>query len=136
MDKLKNTKILGIVGAIFLIIGNFFTFAKLEFFGTHTGKLIDGSDGVIVLILGILALLIVFIDFILTKVPEGKMQFLFKLRNPKAVLIPAVIAGIIVVVKAFDEVFEVATRGLGCWILLLGVAALVAHAFIYKGDNE
>ena len=104
LQFLKNTKILGIVGAILLIVGNFFTFATTKVLWIETSvKFIEG-DGVFVLILGILALLIVFVDFILSKIPEGKLKFLFKLRNQKFVLVPAIISAIILLVNCKSKI--------------------------------
>ena len=138
MDKvlsvLKNSKILGIVGAILLIIGNFFSFATVKMFWVEESFSFIEGDGVFVLILGILALLIIFIDFILSKIPEGKLKFLFKLRNQKIVLIPAIISAIILFVDG-SEAFEYGSAGLGFYLLLIGVIALVVYPFLYKGDK-
>lgn len=139
MDKvlsvLKNTKILGIIGAILLIIGNFFTFASVKVLWVEQSvSFIESGDGVFVLILGILALLIVFIDFILSKIPEGKLKFLFKLRNQKIVLIPAIISAIILFIDGSDA-FEMGSAGLGFYLLLIGVIALAIYPFLYKGDK-
>lgn len=138
MDKvlsvLKNSKILGIVGAILLIIGNFFSFATVKMFWVEESVSFIEGDGVFVLILGILALLIIFIDFILSKIPEGKLKFLFKLRNQKIVLIPAIISAIILFVDG-SEAFEYGSAGLGFYLLLIGVIALAIYPFLYKGDK-
>ena len=138
MDKvlsvLKNTKILGIIGAILLIIGNFFTFASVKVLWVEQSVSFIEGNGVFVLILGILALLIVFIDFILSKIPEGKLKFLFKLRNQKIVLIPAIISAIILFIVGSDA-FEMGSAGLGFYLLLIGVIALVIYPFLYKGDK-
>ena len=138
MDKvlsvLKNTKILGIIGAILLIIGNFFTFASVKVLWVEQSVSFIEGNGVFVLILGILALLIIFIDFILSKIPEGKLKFLFKLRNQKIVLIPAIISAIILFIDG-SESFELGSAGLGFYLLLIGVIALVIYPFLYKGDK-
>ena len=138
MDKvlsvLKNTKILGIIGAILLIIGNFFTFASVKVLWVEQSVSFIEGNGVFVLILGILALLIVFIDFILSKIPEGKLKFLFKLRNQKIVLIPAIISAIILFIDG-SESFELGSAGLGFYLLLIGVIALAIYPFLYKGDK-
>ena len=138
MDKvlsvLKNTKILGIIGAILLIIGNFFTFASVKVLWVEQSVSFIEGNGVFVLILGILALLIIFIDFILSKIPEGKLKFLFKLRNQKIVLIPAIISAIILFIDG-SESFELGSAGLGFYLLLIGVIALAIYPFLYKGDK-
>lgn len=134
MEKLKTTKILGAVGAILLIIGNFFPFMTIKFFGKRSINFIDG-DGVFTLILGIIALLLIFIDLIIAKIPEGKANFLYKLRNPKWLLVPGILSAIIILVDSGD-VFELGSPGFGFWLLVIGAVAVIAHAFIYKGDQE
>ena len=134
LSVLKNTKILGIVGAILLIVGNFFTFATTKILWIETSvKFIEG-DGVFVLILGILALLIVFVDFILSKIPEGKLKFLFKLRNQKFVLVPAIISAIILFIDGRNA-FDVGSAGLGFYLLLIGVITLIIYPFLFKEDK-
>ena len=138
MDKvlsvLKNSKILGIVGAILLIIGNFFTFASVKVLWVEQSVSFIEGDGVFVLISGILALLIIFIDFILSKIPEGKLKFLFELRNQKFVLVPAIISAIILFIDG-SESFDYGSAGLGFYLLLIGVIALAIYPFLYKGDK-
>ena len=138
MDKvlsvLKNSKILGIVGAILLIIGNFFSFATVKMFWVEESVSFIEGDGVFVLISGIISLLIIFIDFILSKIPEGKLKFLFKLRNQKIVLIPAIISAIILFIDGRNA-FDVGSAGLGFYLLLIGIIALVIYPFVYKEDK-
>ncbi len=131
MEYLKKTKILGAVGAILLIIGNFFPFMTIR---KHSVNFIEG-DGVFTLILGIIALLLIFIDFIIAKIPEGKANFLYKLRNPKWLLVPGILSAIIILVDSGDA-FELGSPGFGFWLLVIGVVAVIAHAFLYKGDQE
>lgn len=138
MDKLKTTKILGIVGAILLIVGNFFPFVTVKLFGMKESVSFMEGDGIFTLILGIIALAMVLIDFILAKIPEGKFKFLFKLRNQKLLLIPAIISAIIVIIditNTLDESYGLAHIGFGFWVLVIGIVALAAHAFIYKGNK-
>ena len=138
MDKvlsvLKNTKILGIIGAILLIIGNFFTFASVKVLWVEQSVSFIEGDGVFVLISGIISLLIIFIDFILSKIPEGKLKFLFELRNQKFVLVPAIISAIILFIDG-SESFDYGSAGLGFYLLLIGVIALAIYPFLYKGDK-
>ena len=79
MDKvlsvLKSTKILGIVGSILLIIGTLFPFYTVSFLGIKASvKLIESTTGKIMLIVGIISLAMIFIDFIIIKIPEGKAK--------------------------------------------------------------
>lgn len=132
MDTLKKTKILGIVGALLLIIGNFFPFVTIKFWGLKESVTFIEGDGVFTLILGIIALALLFIDFIIAKLPEGKMTFLSKLRNPKFLLIPAIISAIILFMDR--DSLDVGHAGLGFYMLILGIIALVVFPFIYTED--
>jgi len=132
MDTLKKTKILGIVGSLLLILGNFFPFVTMKVWGIKvSAKFIDG-DGIFILILGILALAIIFIDFIIAKIPEGKMAFLSKLRNPMFTLIPAIASAVILLMNL--DSLDDGKAGLGFYMLLLGTIALVVFPFMYKGE--
>ena len=137
---LKSTKILGIAGAILLIVGNFFNFATAEFLGIKASVTLIGDELECpwVLILGILALALVFIDFIIAKVPEGKADFLKNLRNPKFALVPAILSAIILFSQANGDAGIIDTSyvkaGFGFYLLVLGTIALAAYPFLYKGE--
>ena len=137
MDKvlsfLKNTKILGIVGSILLIIGTLFPFYTVSFLGIKASvKLIENTAGKIMLIVGIISLAMVFIDFIISKIPEGKATFLLKLKNQKLVLIPAGIALILLIVSANQDTYGLGKLAFGFYLLLIGIISLVAYPFMYK----
>ena len=139
MDKvlsvLKNTKILGIVGSILLIIGTLFPFYTVSFLGIKASvKLIENTAGKIMLVVGIISLAMVFIDFIISKIPEGKATFLSKLKNQKLVLIPAAIALILLIVSANQDTYGLGKLAFGFYLLLIGIIALVAYPFMYKGE--
>lgn len=144
MDKvlsvLKNTKILGIVGCALLILGNFFSFASISIWGfSESVSLVsDEMDNFFwILVLGVLALALVYIDFIISKIPEGKVEFLKKLRNPKLVLIPAIISVIMIFVKASNvDIFKYSyiKAGFGFYLLLIGAIALAAYPFLHKSE--
>ena len=139
MDKvlsfLKNTKILGIVGSILLIIGTLFPFYTVSFLGIKASvKLIENTAGKIMLVVGIISLAMVFIDFIISKIPEGKATFLSKLKNQKLVLIPAAIALILLIVSANQDTYGLGKLVFGFYLLLIGIIALVAYPFMYKGE--
>lgn len=139
MDKvlsvLKNTKILGIVGSILLIIGTLFPFYTVSFLGIKASvKLIENTAGKIMLVVGIVSLAMIFIDFIISKIPEGKATFLSKLRNQKLVLIPAAIALILLIVSANQDTYGLGKLAFGFYLLLIGIIALVAYPFMYKGE--
>ena len=139
MDKvlsvLKSTKILGIVGSILLIIGTLFPFYTVSFLGIQASvKLIENTTGKIMLIVGIISLAMIFIDFIISKIPEGKATFLLNLRNQKLILIPAAIALILLIVSANQDTYGLGKLAFGFYLLLIGIIALVAYPFMYKGE--
>jgi hypothetical protein len=139
MDKvlsvLKSTKILGIVGSILLIIGTLFPFYTVSFLGIKASvKLIESTTGKIMLIVGIISLAMIFIDFIISKIPEGKATFLLNLRNQKLILIPAAIALILLIVSANQDTYGLGKLAFGFYLLLIGIIALVAYPFMYKGE--
>ena len=139
MDKvlsvLKSTKILGIVGSILLIIGTLFPFYTVSFLGIKASvKLIENTTGKIMLIVGIISLAMIFIDFIISKIPEGKASFLLNLRNQKLILIPAAIALILLIVSANQDTYGLGKLAFGFYLLLIGIIALVAYPFMYKGE--
>lgn len=139
MDKvlsiIKNTKILGIVGAVLLIIGTFFNFYTVSLFGYKSSmQLIEAGEGKVMIILGIAALAIIFIDFIISKIPEGKADFLKKLRNQKFTLVPAVIAAIVLFMASSEETYGLAKLAFGFYVLLIGIIALAAYGIFYKGE--
>lgn len=137
MDKvlsvLKSTKILGIVGSILLIIGTLFPFYTVSFLGIKASvKLIENTAGKIMLIVGIISLAMIFIDFIISKIPEGKATFLLNLRNQKLILIPAAIALILLIVSANQDTYGLGKLAFGFYLLLIGIISLVAYPFMYK----
>lgn len=139
MDKvlsvLKSTKILGIVGSILLIIGTLFPFYTVSFLGIKASvKLIENTTGKIMLIVGIISLAMIFIDFIISKIPEGKATFLLNLRNQKLILIPAAIALILLIVSANQDTYGLGKLAFGFYLLLIGIITLVAYPFMYKGE--
>lgn len=139
MDKvlsvLKSTKILGIVGSILLIIGTLFPFYTVSFLGIKASvKLIENTTGKIMLIVGIISLAMIFIDFIISKIPEGKATFLLNLRNQKLILIPAAIALILLIISANQDTYGLGKLAFGFYLLLIGIIALVAYPFMYKGE--
>ena len=139
MDKvlsvLKSTKILGIVGSILLIIGTLFPFYTVSFLGIKASvKLIENTTGKIMLIVGIISLAMIFIDFIISKIPEGKATFLLNLRNQKLILIPAAIALILLIVSANQDTYGLGKLAFGFYLLLIGIIALVAYPFMYKEE--
>lgn len=143
-DKVMNTKILGIVGAILTIIGVFLPFATVtaSLFGysaSQSVSFIEG-DGVFVLILSIIALVMIFANLIASKLNGGIANFFKKLINPKLTLIPTIISAIILIIdmsNADSVVGQTAglatvSFGAGVWIMWIGLIATAAYPFVYK----
>ena len=145
MEKLKNTKLLGIVGAIVTLIGIFLPFATvsaniLGYKASESVSFIEG-DGIIVLILTIITLLILFADML-----SAKVAFFEKLAKAKLVLIPTVISIIVLIydmatVKdAIDGLGRLGglvkvSYGIGTWVMWLGLIATAAFPFLYKKEQ-
>ncbi len=145
MEKLKSTKLLGIIGAIVTIIGLFLPFATVtaKAFGIKHSESITyiQADGLYVLLLAVITLLMIFSD----KLSE-KVAFFRKISNMKLVLVPTVLAAIILIfdmINAADVVGDVSTSlvsaeisyGIGLWVLWIGLIATAIFPFIYKKDE-
>jgi len=139
MDKvlsiLKNSKIPGIVGAILLIVGNFFSFYTISFFGISSSvNLISSTQGKLILLLGLFALVIIFIDFIISKIPEGKADFLKKLRNQKLTLVSSIASAILLFLATNGDTYGIAKLAFGFYVILIGIIALATYGIFYKGE--
>lgn len=145
MEKLRKTKLLGIIGAVVTIIGLFLPFATVtaKAFGIKHSESITyiQADGVYVLILAVITLLIIFSD----KLSE-KVAFFKKMSNVKSVLVPTIISAIILIfdmINASETLGEVSTSivkaeisyGIGLWVLWIGLIATAVFPFIYKKDE-
>lgn len=142
MEKLKNTKLLGIVGAILTLVGVFLPFATvsanvLGYKYSESVNFIEG-DGVIVLILTIITLLIIFADML-----SNKVAFFEKISKAKLVLIPTIISIIVLVydmTTVSDAMGELGSLkdlvkvsyGIGTWVMWLGLIATAVFPFLYK----
>ena len=147
MEKLKNTKLLGIIGAIVTIIGLFLPFATAtaKAFGMKYSESVNyiQADGVFVLILTIITLLIIFSD----KLSE-KVAFFKKLSNVKLALIPTIISAIILIfdmINAADIVGDASisslvkvevSYGIGLWVIWIGLIATAVFPFLYKKSEN
>lgn len=138
MDKLKNTKILGIAGNALLLVGTFLPmFSALGISISYVAK---GGDGILVFFLAIISLLIVFADKIKSNIP-----FFEKLTNQKLTLIPSIISAILIIINAFSINSQSGnilgaiikpTLGFGFYVMVIGLVAAIAYPFVYKGENK
>lgn len=135
MEKLKNTKILGIVGNALLLIGTFLPMFVVSFLGlSQSVSFIQGADGVIVALLSIASLLIIFADKLSSKVP-----FFEKLTNQKLTLVTTAISAIllIIAVSSVSKSYGSLTSfGFGFYVMILGLVGAIAYPFLYKGENK
>jgi len=138
MEKLKNTKILGIIGNVLLIIAVFLPIYSVSILGyTQSVSYIQG-DGVIVLILAIVNLVLIFAD----KIGE-KVEFFKKLTNPKFTLIPTAIIAIMLIMlstsfssSGLSSLGSMGGLSIGFWLLWVGVVVAAIYPFLYKGEDS
>lgn len=119
-SKVKTTKVLAILGVVLILLGLFFNVGSLKFdlgkdgaegmamlsmFGINLTEEVEATPmncwgGYVMLILGILALAIVFIDFVKAKLPANaveKFKYWNLLENKKAIWVVAAIIIVILV---------------------------------------
>lgn len=142
MSLVKEKKYLGMIGNALLIIGVFLPFVTVtvSLFGISQSQSISyiQGDGIFVLILAAISLLMIFADKLAPKV-----AFFAKLVNPKLTLIPTVISVLLLIIDVSNSSGAASTYsslasvslGFGFWIMVIGVIALVAYPFLYKGDS-
>lgn len=128
---MSKNKIIGVIGSILIILGTFFTFAKVEVFGvTARASLIDGFKGIIILFIGIINLIIFMYDEI-----QNKITFIKKLavlKNNKLIMIISIIALVIVLITAISantgDGAEYTTLSLGFYATLIGSILCIVSA--------
>ena len=128
---MSKYKMLGALGSILIIIGTFFTFAKVEVFGmSASASLIQGFKGVIILIIGIINLIIFMYDEIKNKIPF--VEKLAILKNNKLIMIISAIVFAIVLITAIStnsgESAEYTTLSLGFYATFIGSILCIISA--------
>ena len=137
MDYLKNSKILGIVGNALVAVGCFLPFVSVSVFGISQSASYIQGDGAFVLILSIIALVMIFADKLVDKVP-----FLEKVKNPKLTLIPTALSAILVIIAVVNSTsagglgggLVNVSFGFGFWMIVVGLVASAVYPFLYKGE--
>ena len=142
MEILKTKRILAAIGIICLLLGNalpYYTFSAIGL--TRSLSLWGYLEGKIILILTIANALFIFKDVIEKYVPklfDSKLgQKIANAKDPKLSLIPLILIIVFVVylnTKANEYIHL--NKGIGFYLLWLGIIAMAAHSFIYKGNNE
>lgn len=128
---MSKYKMLGALGSILIIIGTFFTFAKVEVFGmSASASLIQGFKGIIILIIGIINLIIFMYDEIKNKIPF--VEKLAILKNNKLIMIISAIVFAIVLITAIStksgESAEYTTLSLGFYATFIGSILCIISA--------
>ena len=141
MEKLKNTKILGIVGNALIAVSVFLPVITSNFTSdsaslmnlteAHSGAL---NMGIWILILAIINLVIIFADKL-----TGTVPVLEKISNQKFTLVPLIVAAILTFV-AINSIMSIpmaslaVSYGFGFWTLIVGFVASAVYPFLYKGE--
>ena len=139
LEKIKTTKILGIIGLVLMYIGLMVPFIKLDFFGTfaYVDKyLYDNGKGV--LLLWFLMVLIMFSDVIVVNCPKGE-KIISYLKSQKIILILCIIALIVLIittVSMIDDYEDMFSLCPGYFLSWIGLIATAAYSILYKGKPK
>lgn len=142
IDKCKNTRILGAIGIVGLILGTMMPYVKYEIFGYKYSISLWGYwEGKIIMLLAIANLLFIFKDLVEKYVPflfnNGLGRKIKECENPKFSLIPTVGAAIFAIyVTSILGIESFAYYNLGFYTMWIGTISLVAYAFLHKQDDE
>jgi len=145
MEKLKNTRILGLVGIVFLILGILlpyyvFQFALIKY--TNSISLFGYLEGKIMMGLILANALFIFKDFVSKYVPQlfrSNIGRMVENASPKLSIIPTILVVAFVVWLNFRlniQTSEYIHYGFGFWSLWIGVIAISLHAFLYRGESS
>lgn len=142
MEKLKNKRILALVGIIGLIFGIMMPYFKVSVYGyTKTISLWGYWEGKVIFILTIAIGLIIFRDIVEKYAPQlfnnSVGKFVEKIDNPKYALIPTILVACyaIYLITKVDVSSQFVKYGLGFYVLWIGIISLFGHAFLYKKQN-
>lgn len=142
MNKLKTTKILGIVGNALIILGVFLPMIN-SIIGSYSllaledlGRKLGGSGlgyGIWLIIIAVVNFLVIFSDKLCAALPS--LPALEKLKNQKfTVGTTAVVA--VLFFMSVSQFFGVVTFAFGFYVLILGIILSLVYPFIYKGDEN
>ena len=145
MDMLKKKNYLGIAALVFMILGAILPYFKILGQGI---SLLKYWEGYVIILMTFYSALVVFKDFcekniafIYNAVVTGALGQIKNLKGAKGLLIPAAIVALLMVylhisVKNDEVLLDAVKYGIGFYVEVLGVICLVAHAFLYVGDEE
>ena len=136
MENIKNTKLLGVIGNILVIVSLFCTWIVVE--AKEIGlsgniKLKETSDGGLTFILSIFSLIVIFAENISPKFFKG-------LTNIKLTLISAIVELLVILRRLYISIntnYEGISHhfGIGFYLMCIGVVLLLIFPFIYKQEN-
>lgn len=138
MEKLKNTRILGAIGIIALILGITLPYFTFTFFGySKSLSLWDYWEGKVMMTLTIANLLFIFKDYVQKYAPQlfrSSVGEKIENANPKLAIVPTIlVAGFAIwLYLRLDVDTTYLKHELGFWSLWIGVIFLVAHTFLYQ----
>lgn len=141
IEKIRNTRILAIIGIIGLFLGTMFTYVKFSVFGySYKISLWGYWEGKIVILLAIATTLFIFKDVIQKFLPslfdKGVGRKIAELDNPKLAIIPTILSAVLAIYLyiTLDIDTSYASYGLGFYAIWIGVISLIAYAILYKRD--
>ena len=137
MEKLKNTKMLGVIGNIAIIISLFLPWVYVEATSiglSDSSQFIVGKDGKWALILSIFSLIVIFAENIAPKFLKG-------LSNVKITIIPCFVQLLMIVnvlynASTISNSYITYHFGIGFYLMCVGVVLCMVFPFIYKQDKQ
>lgn len=141
LEKIKNTRLLAGIGIISLFLGTILPYISYKsWLGNISLSLWGYWEGKIILVLVIANLIFIFRDIVEKYVPklfDTKIGMKIKnINNPKASLVPTILATILAIYLHTQLDFGFENYGLGFYLLWIGVISLVAYAFINKNNIQ
>lgn len=141
LDKLKNTRLLAVIGIAGLILGTMFSYVSYDLFGyKYDIALWDYWEGKVILLIAIANLLFIFKDFVEKYIPSlfntGIGRKIKDINNPKASLVPTIAAAAFALYLTLKLDVKMSNYSLGFYSLWIGVIALVAYAILHKNNDE
>ena len=138
LEKIKKTKILGIIGNIMIIISLYCNWATVKSTTINYSlkkQFVTTTDGALALALSIFSLVVIFSEKISPKFFKG-------LTNVKLTLISSIVQLIILLNIIFSaskiqHTNEIVWNfGLGFYLMCIGVILSLIFPFIYKKDEQ
>lgn len=138
MDKIKETRILALIGLICVFVGvitPYITFSILGY--VRSLALWEYWEGKAIIVLLLANVLFIFRDYVEKYVPQlfkSELGKKIKDANPKLAIVPVVLIAAITIymTSTIGVSSSYAKHGLGFYSLWIGVICLVGHTVFYK----